>query len=313
MTQVLTPSTPAAVPAARVDRRPGRQRRRADRLLALFAAPALLCYAFFLLGPLVAVFYISFLRWPGMLAPSSWIGLDNYRRMIDDPVFWTACRVTAIQLVATVPALVVLSFMLGYYVAQNPPGVRALRVLLFIPGLLSLAAQTTVFFAVLSPNGLINSTLQSLGLDSWVRAWLADPATALPALILVTLWGGVGYTSILFSANLSSIEEAVYEAAELDGAGRWRTMWRIAFPMSYSYVGVVTMLQLLWNLFGSAAIVLLLTKGGPGNSTTTLSYLVYQKAFLQYNVGYSQAIGVVLFVVGMLGILIIRRIFRPRF
>ena len=282
-------------------------------MLALFTLPAMAWYTLFTIGPLVAVFTISFLDWRGILAPASWTALANYERMLSDPIFWSSCVTTALHLLGTLPPLLVLSFMLGFYVSLNPPGVRFLRPVLFIPGLLSLAAQGMVFFAVLSPNGMLNSLLSSLGLANLSTAWLANPATALPSLIAISLWGGIGYTAILFAAHLSGIDSSVYEAAELDGANRWTVMWRVAFPMTRSYFGVMAMLQFLWTLFGSAAIILLLTQGGPGLATTTLSWLIYQKAFLQSNIGYSQAIGVVLFVVGLAGILAIRRIFRQSY
>ncbi|MCD0483576.1 sugar ABC transporter permease [Streptacidiphilus sp. ASG 303] len=314
MTQTITAGSEAvAAPRPAPHRGGSRNARRADRALTIFAAPSLLFYLLFTIGPLVAVFYLAFLRWPGLLAPHSWVGLGNFRRVLDDPEFWQACRTTVVHLIATVPVLVALSFMLGYYVSLNPPGARVLRVLLFIPGLLSLAAQATVFFATFAPYGLINSVLDGIGLGSLTKPWLADPSTALPSVIAVTLWGGIGYTSILFAAHLGGIDASVYEAAQLDGAGRFRTMWQIAFPMARGYVGVITMLQFLWNLFGSAGVVLLLTKGGPESRTTTLSYLVYEKAFLGYDVGYSQAVGVLLFAVGLIGIVVIRRVFRSRY
>ncbi len=123
---------------------------------------------------------------------------------------------------------------------------------------------------------------------------MADPATALPALIAVDLWRGVGWTAVLFAARLASLDGEVLEAAQIDGAGRFRTMWQVAFPMVKDYVRTLTMLQFLWTLFTSAALILLLTKGGPGTSSTTLSYLVYAKAFSQRDLGYSQVVGVVL-------------------
>ncbi len=290
-----------------------RSQRRAERVTTAYAVPSLVSYLFFTIGPLIAVFYLSFVSWHSLLDESHWVGFANFQRMWDDDEFWNAAQVTAVQLGLSIPILLVLSFMLGYYVSRNPPGAKVIRVLLFVPGLLSLAAQATMFYAVLSPNGLLNSTLDNIGLATWITPWLADPDTALLTLVVVGLWGGVGFTSVLFAANLATVDPALYEAAELDGAGQWRMMWRIAFPVCYGYFGVVTMLQFLWGLFGSAALILLLTKGGPTNTTTTLSYMVYSKAFLENNVGYSQTIGVALFFIGLIGIGFIRAIFRPRF
>ncbi|MEU8454911.1 carbohydrate ABC transporter permease [Streptomyces griseoaurantiacus] len=279
----------------------------------VLAVPALAWYLLFMVGPLLAIFVIAALHWPGMLQPVSFAGLDNARTVLDDPVFWDAVENTAIQLAVALPLMIVCAYMLGYYVAQRPPGHRVLRYLLFIPGLISTPAKAMVFYAALSPDGLVNGALESVGLGSLTDAWLASPSTALACLIALDVWGGIGFTAVLFAARLGSVPEELGEAAQLDGAGHWRTMWTVHFPVIREYVGVVTMLQFLWTLFGSAQHVLLLTQGGPGTSSTTLSFLVYQKAFIAADLGYSQTVGVFLFLVGLAGLLTIRRVFRQTY
>ncbi|MFJ6851552.1 carbohydrate ABC transporter permease [Streptomyces sp. NPDC091271] len=279
----------------------------------ILAVPALVWYLVFMVGPLVAIFVIAALHWPGMLQPVSFAGTGNISAVLDDPVFWDAVQNTAVQLAVAVPLMIVGAYMLGYYVAQKPPGHRVLRYLLFIPGLISTPAKAMVFYAVLSPDGLLNGALDKAGLGSLTDAWLASPSTALGSLILLDVWSGIGFTAVLFAARLGSVPDEIGEAAQLDGAGHWRAMWRIHFPVIRDFVGVVTMLQFLWTLFGSAQNVLLLTQGGPGSSSTTLSFLVYQKAFIAADLGYSQTVGVVLFLVGLAGLLTIRRVFRQNY
>ncbi|MFB4424301.1 carbohydrate ABC transporter permease [Streptomyces sp. QL37] len=279
----------------------------------ILAVPALVWYLVFMVGPLVAIFVIAALHWPGMLQPVSFAGTGNIGAVLDDPVFWDAVRNTAVQLAVAVPLMIIGAYMLGYYVAQKPPGHRVLRYLLFIPGLISTPAKAMVFYAVLSPDGLLNGALDKAGLGSLTDAWLASPSTALGSLILLDVWSGIGFTAVLFAARLGSVPDEIGEAAQLDGAGHWRAMWRIHFPVIRDFVGVVTMLQFLWTLFGSAQNVLLLTQGGPGSSSTTLSFLVYQKAFIAADLGYSQTVGVVLFLVGLAGLLTIRRVFRQNY
>ncbi|MEU5268867.1 carbohydrate ABC transporter permease [Streptomyces hygroscopicus] len=279
----------------------------------ILAVPALVWYVIFMVGPVAAIFVIAALHWPGMLQPVSFAGLDNVRTVLDDPVFWDAVRNTAVQLAVALPIMIVCAYMLGYYVAQRPPGHRVIRYLLFIPGLISTPAKAMVFYAALSPDGLANGALRSAGLGSLTDAWLASPSTALACLIALDVWSGIGFTAVLFAARLGSVPEDLGEAAQLDGAGHWRTMWRIHFPVIRDYVGVVTMLQFLWTLFGSAQHVLLLTQGGPGSSSTTLSFLVYQKAFIAADLGYSQTVGVILFLAGLVGLLTIRRVFRQNY
>jgi multiple sugar transport system permease protein len=278
-----------------------------DRFPGL-ALPALVWYAVFMIGPVVAMFVIAFLSWPGMLATPSWAGPDNFATVFSDATFWAAVQNSAIQIVVGLPVMIVLAFLLAFYVAQKPRGHQVLRYLLFIPALISAPATAMVFYAMLNPDGLVNGVLSPFGLAG--NAWLADPATALGAIIAVELWSGIGYSAVLIAARLDGVDTEIVQAARIDGAGDWRVAWRMYWPIARDFIGVVTMLQFLSMLFNSAQSVLLLTQGGPGTSTTTLAYLIYQKAFVEADLGYSQAVGVVLFVIGLLGMGTIRRVLR---
>ncbi|MEU6441225.1 sugar ABC transporter permease [Streptomyces sp. NPDC047046] len=287
--------------------------RRRQRGVTLFAVPALVWYLFFLAGPLLAMFVISGMSWPGMLAPRSWAGWGNFDTVLHDELFWHAVRNSVIQLVIVLPIMILCAFMTGYYLTLRPRGHHLLRIVLFTPALISASAKAMLGYGVFAPNGLLNGLLGNLGLDSLARPWLADQGTALACVMGIDLWSGIGFTAVLFAARLGSVPQEIYEAAELDGCGHWRRMWRIAFPVVKDYVGVTTMLQFLWILFASAQNVLLLTQGGPGDATTNLSFLVYNKAFVQSDLGYSQAAGVLLFLVGLLGMLGIRRALRQSY
>jgi ABC-type sugar transport system permease subunit len=311
MTHVL-PAT-AAVTQAQPQPRPRPRAKARDRGLILLAAPSLVWYVIFTLGPLVAMVVVAFMDWGGLAAPTQFNGLHNFDKLIHDDRVYTALRNTAVHMVVSLPIMMVAAFMLGYFLNLKPPGHRILRVIMFIPGLISLSALGTLFVAVLGPTGLINSTLDGLGLHSYTTAWLADPDTAMPALIGVTIWSGTGFTAILFAARLAAIDDEIYAAASLDGANHWQKMWHIAYPIALDYFGVLTMLQYLWNLFGSAGLILLLTRGGPGEATSTLSWLVYRFGFRSPDIGYSQTIGLVLFVLGVIGLVAIRRVFRARY
>lgn len=291
---------------------PSAARSRPNRGLVLFAGPAVVWYAVFTVGPLVAMFWISLLDWRSLIGRSRFGGLENFASVLADDVFWDAVRNTATQVGIAVPLMIPLSFMLGYYISLNPPGHRVLRVLLFSPALISLAAMGVMFLAVLGPNGLLNAALETVGLDGLTTPWLANRSTALLAIIGVNLWSGIGFTAVLFAARLAAVSPELYQAAELDGCGHWRKMWRIAYPVVRDYFGVLAMLQFLWVLFNSAGLVLLLTNGGPGSASMTLSFLIYDRAFIQSDLGYSQAVGVLLFVVGLAGMFGIRRVFREK-
>lgn len=299
----------AAVLARRIPR--GRRR---DRLALLaFAAPAVIWFMVFMVGPLLNVFYLSMVDWPGLLADRTFVGLDNFGSIFEDPVIRVAAGNTATQVLVVLPTMIVLAFMLGYFLSLRPPGYKVLSVIFFTPALISLPARAMMFVGVYMPDGIVNSLLRTVGLDEWTRVWLADTTTAFPAVLAIDLWAGIGFTAVLFAARISGIVHDVYEAADIDGASHWTKMWRVTFPMILGYVGVLTMLQFLWLLLSSAQNILLLTKGGPGNETMTLSYYLYDQAFESAAIGYSQAIGVVLFTIGLVGMLAIRRVLRERY
>ena len=283
----------------------------ATRGLSLFSIPALGWFVFFTIGPLIAMFYISFLNWRSLIGVSSWTGTSNYEKVFTSNVFYAALTNTAIQLAFMIPIMIPLAFMVGYYLTLKRRGHRVLRVIMFTPGLISISATAMVFYAALGPTGLLNAMLDTIGLEG--TPWLASQETALASVIGIGIWQGVGYTAVLFAARLESIPKELFEAAKLDGASEWRIMWRIAFPVSLDFVGTLTMLQFLWTLFASAGLILLLTRGGPGFSTTTLSLLIYQKAFFENDLGYSQAVGVILFFIGLVGMLLIRSLIKARY
>jgi len=281
--------------------------------LSLFSIPALAWFVFFTIGPLFAMFYISTLNWRSIIGKSSPAGIANYQNMLSSDVFYTSLINTIIQLSLMIPIMIPVAFMVGYYLTLKPRGHRVLRVILFTPGLISISATAMVFYAALGPQGLVNGVLDAIGLEGITRPWLASTQTALLSIIAIGLWQGIGFTAVLFAARLESINRDLFEAAKLDGASEWRIMWRIAFPVSLDFVGTLTMLQFLWTLFSSAGLILLLTRGGPGLSTTTLSLLIYQKAFFENDLGYSQAVGVFLFLFGLIGMLVIRATIKARY
>ena len=290
-------------------RRPGRVR---DRGLMLLVAPSLLWYVVFTIGPLLAMFYIAFLDWKGLASQPRWTGLDNLQLLFTDPRITTAAWNTFIHLLFTLPVMMLGSFMIGYFLNLRLPGYRLLLVVMFIPALISISALGTMFVAVLGPVGLVNGVLEQFGLGDSASAWLAGP-TAMACLILISIWAGMGFNAVLFAARLSAIDAEIYNAAEIDGASHWQKMWRISFPIAEDYFGVILMLQYLWTLFGTAGLILILTGGGPGQATSTLSWLVFHFGYEASRVGYSQAIGILLFVLGVAGLIVIRRLFRARY
>jgi multiple sugar transport system permease protein len=275
---------------------------------SLLVLPALVWFLVFMLWPLLNIFYISFMRWDGLTLPKTFILLGNFARIFRDPYIPIALRNSGIHFLVAIPGVIPFAFMLGFFLSLRKPGFRLFRTLFFSPSMISVAVMAMLFLGLYRPDGMLNSFLTTIGLSSLTRAWLADQKTALGAIIAIDIWSGIGFYSVLFFAALSNIPEELYEAARLDGAGYWTVMWRIAFPLMLDFFGVVIILQFLYILSGAAQNVILLTQGGPGTATLTLGFYLYSNAFITHRLGYSQALAVLIFFVGIIVILLIRRI-----
>jgi multiple sugar transport system permease protein len=284
-----------------------RNTRRRRTTFLFLAAPALVWFLSFMLWPLLNMFYISTMRWDGLNVPKKFIFLDNFVRMVNDPKIVIALRNTGTYLLVGILGIVPFAFMLGFFLSLRKPGYRILRTIFFSPSMLSVAALAMIFLGIYRPDGMLNSFLNAIGFDATNRVWLMNKSTALFCLVAIDIWGGIGFNSVLFFAAMASLPEELYEAAMLDGAGYWKIMWKIAFPLMIDFIGIVTVLQFLGILSG-AAYMILLTNGGPGTATFTLGFYLYDQAFLSHRLGYSQAIGVLLFFIGIIAILLIRRI-----
>lgn len=276
----------------------------------ILALPAFLWFVGLMIWPLFNMFYLSFFKWDGLLANKIFIGLANYVRLFNDEHFWHGIVNTAIYILFDMPLVLLPGFMLGFFLSRRPPGSRWLRLIFFAPSMLSVAAVNLMFVGIYLPDGILNTLLQQVGLSQLTHVWLADPKTALGAVIAIDIWGSIGFYGILFYSSLSNISEELFEAARLDGANMWDMIWRIAFPLSRDFFGIAMVLNFVWIMYGSAQNVLILTKGGPGDHSLTLGYYLYNQAFIATRLGYSQAIAVFAFVIGLLGILLIRRLTR---
>lgn len=272
----------------------------------LFVLPAVLWYAVFMLWPLVNMLQTSTLDWNGMLRPSSPVGLGNYAKLPDDPYFTAAVVNSLVYVLVSVPGVVTLAFLLGYFLSRRPPGYRVMTVIFFVPAMFSVAGTAMMFLGVYSPDGVLNASLRAIGLGGLATNWIATRQTALASVIAVDFWSGIGLYAVMFAAALSDVPEELYESARLEGAGHLTQIRHIAAPLASEFIGVVVMLHFLWVLIGSAQTVLLLTKGGPGTYSLTLGYYVYERAFVGGRIGYSQAVAVILALMGIVALAVIR-------
>ncbi|HEY9291548.1 MAG TPA: sugar ABC transporter permease [Microlunatus sp.] len=262
-----------------------------------FIAPNLIGVLAFTIIPLISVMVLAFTDWNVVsgIEGIRFNGLDNFVDIARDPGFWNALLRTVIYAGVSVPVTVLLGLGLALALNRDLPGRAALRAIFFMPYIVSVVAIGMTWLMIMNPRaGMINQVLAFFGLER-LPGWFASSHWALPALILMAIWGSVGYASLIYLSALQDAPTQLYEAADVDGAGSWAKFRMITWPAM-----LPTTVFLLVTLFIGASqgfgVIALITAGGPGNSTTTLSYYMYQNGFQFYRFGYASAIGLVTFV-----------------
>lgn len=284
------------------------QRRRLALAGGLFVLPSLLLFAAFLAIPLVYSLIISFSDWSMMRGPT-WIGLENYQRLLTDDIFFLSLRNTAVFTILFVPTLTVLSLGSAALLNQKIRGKNLFKALIFIPVITPSIVVGVVWTYFYQPElGLLNGLLRLLNLPTGL--WLGSQEMALPALVIVTLWQRFGWFMILFLAGLQDIPVEVKEAAAIDGASPWQSFWQITVPLLRPTVVLVTILAAI-SAFQVFDLIFIMTEGGPAYATQTLSYYIYTKAFRSFDMGYAAAMSYVLFAILLVLSIVQMRIFRP--
>lgn len=262
-------------------------------LAALFIAPAMLGFLVFLLWPTLRGIYLSFTRF-NLLTPAEWVGLDNYVRMVKDPIFWDSLTVTVEYVfinigIQTVSALAIAVLL------QRLTQSAILRGIVLTPYLMSNVVAGLVWLWILDTQlGIGNEIIAGLGFDR--IPFLADETWAIPTIAVINVWRHVGYTALLLFAGLQAIPNDMYEAAKVDGASEWRMFWRITMPLLRPVLAVVLIMTVIgsFQVFDTVAVT---TAGGPANATNVLQYYIYGAAFGRFQFGYASAMSVALLVV----------------
>ncbi|HEU5028212.1 MAG TPA: sugar ABC transporter permease [Spirillospora sp.] len=272
-------------------RRPSRRRR--ARAPVWFVLPALALYAFVVLVPSVKGAGYAFTDWDGLNPAKHLVGLGNFRQMWSDPAARGALRQTLIIAVAITVLQNALGLALAMGVHTLVKSRFVLRVLLFAPAVMTPVVTAALWKYMLAPDGAVNSLLDGVGLGSWQQNWLGQGNLALGSVIGVIVWQFAGYSMVIFLAGLQGVPAEIYEAAAVDGAGPWQRFRSIVLPL----LAPATTVNLMLSVIGGLKLfdqVWVMTAGGPGNSTETLSTLIYKNAFQFNEYGYSVAIAIVL-------------------
>lgn len=283
-----------------------RRQRRSDSLVrAMFLLPAFALIGVFLLYPIARSIQLSFFQWDGIAPDRLFVGTGNWRRLVADEVFWLAFRNNIVLIVTSI--LIQLPIAMGLAVVLDRIGrmlSRTLRVLYFLPLLLSTVAVGILFRNIYDPTfGLLNSTLELLGLGQLAQPWLGQPSTALPAVIAVVIWQFVPFYMILFAAGLADLSEELRDAARVDGATERQYFFRIALPQLKPLIGISMVLSLIGAL-KYFDVVWVMTRGGPVNATELMATYMFTKSFRTNEVGYGATIASALFLTVLIASLV---------
>jgi raffinose/stachyose/melibiose transport system permease protein len=264
--------------------------------VTLFLFPALMLFALLVLIPIVVAIYTSVFRWGGFGAPENFIGLENFRRMFSDDVFlgdlWRGFVLIMLALCLQLPFSLAMAVLLN----QRIRGRALYRVAFFAPYVVSEVITGVLFTQIFRPgDGLADKTLAAFGLGGLDVGWFASADTVIPTLFLVLTWKYFGFHMIIYLAALQGVPKEVLEAASIDGAGAWRRFRHVTLPLLGPTLRISAFLSVIWSiqLFD---LVYVISGGGPDHASETMAVTMFEFGFKRYQMGYANAISVVMFV-----------------
>lgn len=256
----------------------------------IFIAPFILGFIIWFLIPALTSLWMAFQDW-NMITPPRFIGWNNFRDLFKDKLFWQSLKVTSIYTAVSVPLSMVLAFLIALLMNTKVRGIAVFRTIYYMPSIVPAVANAVLWAWILNSEfGLLNAFLHVLGLPKVL--WLQEPEWALPALILMSLWG-LGGSMVIYLAGLQGIPNEFYEAAEIDGAGSWAKLRHVTIPL----MSPVIFFNLIMGLIGTFQVFTagyLITSGGPQNATLFYVLYLYRNAFQYLRMGYAAALAWVL-------------------
>ncbi|MDQ0893557.1 carbohydrate ABC transporter permease [Agromyces ramosus] len=280
----------------------------ARRLLALgWILPAVVVLAVFVYLPLAQNLGFSTLEWDIYSGSQEFIGAENYQRLVADPIFWSSLWNNVLYAVVSLAFQVFGAIVLAAIIEsiRQDRWRRGLRAIYFVPSAISLTVAGLLFYFIYEPNlGMLNHALEAVGLGAWAQPWLGQESTAMISIIAMSQWQGFGYSTLLFAVAIQRIPSELYEAAAIDGIGAVRRFFTITLPL----VREMTGLMIIVTISGAFQVfneVMVMTSGGPNNSTQVLGTWLYRNGFVRNDFGYAAAIATVIFVI-TLGIALVQ-------
>ena len=269
---------------------------RRQRAGLLFVLPSVAFVGLFFIVPLLITAFMSLHNWP-LLGDRHFIGLGNYRTLISDTMFWNSLIFTIKYTVVITPIIIVVAFGLALLVRQHIPGVAFFRTAYFLPVVIGLSTASIMWIYMFNDqSGVFDGILQGLGLIKAPIEWLAAPNSALLSVIFMVVWKAVGSTMLFFVIGLQAIPDDLYEAAKIDGAGRWALTRYITLPLLRRIFALALVLSVIGSFLAFDQFYII-TQGGPQNSTISIVYWIYTTSFTYFKLGYGAALSLVLLVI----------------
>ncbi len=261
----------------------------------LLLLPAMVLLIAFTHYPAVATFWNSLFSTPKATRPAVFVGMDNYHAMLEDPVFWQAFWNNMAYAAITIPASVIIALIMALWVNERLAGRGFLRLAYFTPTVLPMVAVANIWLFFYTPQyGMVDQIVGFFGIPA--SNWLGTKATALPALMVVTIWKEAGFFMIFYLAALQQVSPSLRDAARLEGASRWQYLRRVLLPLLMPTT-LFVLVNALINAFRMVDHVLVMTRGGPDNASTLLLYYIYEVGFSYWDTSYAATLSVVLLLV----------------
>lgn len=262
----------------------------------LFLLPAGIVLLIFFFIPFFQTIGLSFLDYSNNIYHASFAGLQNYVAILHNPVFYKVMLNTIIYLVVAVPVLAIIPLFLAILINQKIKGITLYKILIYLPVIVSIVVAAIAFKWLYAEQGILNYLLNVFHINS--IGWLTDPKYAIYSVIIVTIWKGIGYYMMIYLAALMSVPKELYEACDIDGAGFFTKHLTVTIPHIMPTIALVTTISSI-SAMKIFAEIYVMTKGGPLNSTKTIVYYIYEKAFENLDLGYASAMAVILLVIVM--------------
>lgn len=272
-----------------------------DKLkILLFTAPALIIYILFLLIPILASAFFSLSEWSGIKgAPINFVGFKNYIELFKDSYFHVSMKNLLSMVFFSVLFHTPIALLLAVAIHSKVKGHRFFKSVYFLPTLFPLTATGLLWYFIFMPDGFFNEFLELIGLSSLATDWLVNAKTAMPTIIFVNIWAGIGYFMVILLAGLTTIPEEIYEAARIDGAGPVRTFFTITVPLLKPIITLCITLDII-NTVKIFDLIFVMTEGGPNGLTNLPTTLLYNEAFRYGNFGIGSALGVIILIIALI-------------